>query len=59
VHFVNDDAAAIAEGVDAVIRDLDYRRHLETGARDWFERHLAPGRVVRRMLDHAAWGVYR
>jgi glycosyltransferase involved in cell wall biosynthesis len=53
-HFVDDDPAAIAAGVEQVVSDLAYRRHLEHNARQWYEEQLAPHRVARRLLGASA-----
>jgi hypothetical protein len=51
VHFVSDDTEAMLVAIRQIDRDDDYRRHLERGARDWYERNLAPAALVRRLLD--------
>jgi hypothetical protein len=54
VHFVDDGEEAIADGVASVLADASYRAHLEAGARRWFDDHLAPVRVVDRLVDVAS-----
>ena len=54
VHFVDDREEAIADGVASVLADASYRAHLEAGARRWFDEHLAPVRVVDRLVDVAS-----
>lgn len=51
VHFVADSVDSIREAVELVNRDVEYRTHLERGARSWYERNLTPQRVASRILD--------
>lgn len=49
MHVVND-LDQLGEDLRMVLSDQAYRRHLEVNARAWFERWLAPARVVKRLL---------
>ena len=50
IHFVN----SPEEIYDAVIKintDEDYRKHLEEGARRYYEEWIAPEVVIKRLLE--------
>lgn len=50
IHFVN----TSQELYDAVVKistDDEYRHQLEQGARDYYEKWVAPSRVVKRMVE--------
>src|SRR5213075_1129757 len=51
VHFVQDDQASIADGIARVVGDSAYRGRLERAARRYYLDHLAPERVVARLLS--------
>ena len=51
VHFVADDVTEMRDAVRLITTDAEYRRHLEQGARSWFDDHMTPARVGRRILD--------
>lgn len=53
VHFVDGSSESIGYAVDLLTRDHDYRHHLETGARSYWERWLTPHRVMQTLL-HAS-----
>jgi hypothetical protein len=53
VHYVDDDVAAIRDAVRRIIDDHDYRRHLELGARAWYEANMTPAVVGARLLAAA------
>jgi glycosyltransferase involved in cell wall biosynthesis len=50
LHLVADDEPAMSAAVELLTTDHEYRRHLETGARQWYERHLRPSVVATRLL---------
>lgn len=50
IHIVEDDVDAIRTAVVTINRDVDYRKHLEVGARKWFEEYLAPKVVAARVV---------
>lgn len=52
-HFVGEDRASIADGIERIRRDACYREDLGRAARSYYENHLAPRRVVERILDAA------
>jgi hypothetical protein len=56
VHIVQDDQASIADGVARVLGDSAYRGRLERAARRYYLEHLAPERVVARLLSGAKPG---
>jgi hypothetical protein len=47
-------AESIRDGVTRVCTDHDYRRRLETGARQYYLEHVAPVATVRRALAIAS-----
>lgn len=51
VHFVDDRPEAIQEGVTRLLSDASYRKRLESGARAYYDRYLAPESVVRRLVE--------
>lgn len=53
VHFVEGGKEAIKAAIAQIVGDPDYRRHLEAGARRYYEEHLAPGTVIARLADMA------
>jgi hypothetical protein len=52
-HFVNDEVDSIRAGVELLLGDDAYRSHLERGAQEWYEAHLAPARVAERLVRAA------
>jgi hypothetical protein len=50
LHLVADDDDAMSAAVEQLTTDHEYRRHLETGARQWYERYLRPRAVATRLL---------
>ncbi len=56
VHFVERDADALADAIRVLRSDPEYRRHLERGARDYFERWLAPHVIAARLLGVSGAG---
>jgi len=50
VHFVDDDVESMRAAIVRIDQDDEYRRRLERGSREWFEDHLAPRRVIERLL---------
>lgn len=52
VHVVPDDVDAMAEAIERVATDAEYRTTLERGARAYWDRWLRPDRVARRLLEH-------
>lgn len=53
VHFVGEDETSILDGIERVRRDETYRNALERAARRYYNDHLAPQRVMDRILDAA------
>ncbi|HKY37049.1 MAG TPA: hypothetical protein VJN18_13980 [Polyangiaceae bacterium] len=51
VHLVQDSPEAIGEGVARLLGDAAYRKRLETGARAYYLRYLAPESVVSRLVE--------
>jgi hypothetical protein len=52
-HFVDGGAESIQEAVRLLVRDRDYRAFLESNARDYYLRYLAPERVIARLANAA------
>ena len=52
IHYVPD-ADSLALAVRELMSDKAYRDHLGKGSRDYWEHHLTPELVVRRMVAHA------
>ena len=52
-HFVDDDVDSIRAGVELLLNDESYRSHLERGAGQWYQAHLAPARVAERLVEAA------
>jgi hypothetical protein len=50
VHFVGRDGEGLEDAIQRLRTDLDYRRHLEHGARRYYDQHLAPQVVMRKLL---------
>lgn len=49
-HLVADNADAMREAIRLLLADVDYRRHLEAGARSYYERFVEPGAAIRRLV---------
>jgi hypothetical protein len=56
LHVVDGSEDEIRAALERLRDDRDYRRHLERGARGWFEEHLAPERMWTRLLHLADGG---
>jgi hypothetical protein len=54
VHVVDGTPRSLDEALDCLRSDEAYRLRLETAARAWFERNLAPPVLARRVLDALA-----
>lgn len=50
VHYVDDDEGAMRNAIEKLVGDADYRTRLEIGARRYYLDHLAPERVIRRLV---------
>lgn len=50
VHVVDGSQESIEDALERMRRDDAYRRALQSNARRWYEEHLAPARVARRLL---------
>jgi glycosyltransferase involved in cell wall biosynthesis len=50
LHVVDDDVDAMRDAIALLTTDHEYRRHLEHGARSWYDAHLTPARVVARLF---------
>lgn len=53
VHIAGASEDEIDDAVRLILRDAAYRHRLEVGARDYYQRYLAPQAVVQRLLTHA------
>jgi hypothetical protein len=54
IHYVTCDRAAMEDAIELINSNDNYRRHLEIGSRAWFDAHMAPAVVARRLIDRAA-----
>jgi glycosyltransferase involved in cell wall biosynthesis len=52
VHYVDDDVDVMRDAINTLSADVDYRAHLEHGARQWYERNLAPTVAMQRLFQH-------
>lgn len=52
VHYVDGSPEALREAIALIVKNRDYRRRLERGARGYYLNHLAPQRVIERLLRH-------
>jgi hypothetical protein len=52
VHVVDGSESSINEAAELLLHDLDYRRHLERGAREYYDRWVRPDVMMRRILEH-------
>lgn len=50
-HFVDGSFDAMVAAVQTIRQDAGYRRHLETGARSYWETHLRPDVVISRLTS--------
>lgn len=50
VHVIDGSVASMTEAIDLLRTDHEYRHHLETNARAWYEANLSPGRLAARVL---------
>jgi hypothetical protein len=53
VHYADGSEKAFRDAVEQICNDHDYRERLEKNARAYYEAHLAPPVVMRRLLDAA------
>lgn len=51
VHFVNS-ADEIYNAVKLITTDYDYRNKLEKGARSYYEKYVAPSKVLERLITN-------
>ncbi len=50
LHFVDGSRASMQDALERLRRDDGYRRSLERNARAWYDAHLAPSQLARRIL---------
>ncbi len=50
IHYVDGTRESIAEALEVIRADADYRTYLETNARRWYLEYLEPGALVKRLL---------
>lgn len=50
LHVIDGSPASIDDALGRLRRDHAYRQALETNARLWYDEHLAPAQVARRLL---------
>jgi hypothetical protein len=53
VHYSDGSEKAFRDAIKQICNDHDYRERLERNARAYYEAHLAPPVVMRRLLDAA------
>lgn len=53
IHYVDGSQSAFRNAIEILMRDRDYRLHLERNALKYYETYLAPKRVIERLLGHA------
>jgi hypothetical protein len=53
IHYVAAEMGSMAEAVELIDSDVEYRRHLEHNARRWFDENLTPRMVTSRLLERA------
>jgi hypothetical protein len=51
LHVIDDSPESLDDALARIRGDDDYRHTLETNARAWYERNLAPDRLATRLLD--------
>jgi hypothetical protein len=51
IHFVDGSVESFREAISVICGDDAYRRHLEQGARSYYDRHLIPEKVMLRVLQ--------
>jgi hypothetical protein len=49
-HFVDGSEGSLRQAIECLRDDLRYRKSLEEGARKYWDAHLAPTRVIDRLL---------
>jgi hypothetical protein len=52
-HFVDGSDGSLRHAIEYLRGDLRYRKRLEDGAREYWEAHLTPARVIERLLAFA------
>jgi len=50
-HFVDGSKESILDALEAVLKDRDYRTHLEKNSRQYYEMYLSPNRVIQRLFE--------
>lgn len=51
IHYVEADQDEIKSAIDRISSDHEYRQNLEHNARAYFDEHLRPDRVIKRLVD--------
>jgi glycosyltransferase involved in cell wall biosynthesis len=50
IHYVDGSIDSISAAIQLILRDADYRKHLEENAGAYFRKYLIPKSVVERLL---------
>lgn len=51
IHFVSGQEGDMREAIELLVRDHDYRRHLEKNAYDYYTKHVSPEQSVRYLFE--------
>lgn len=50
IHYVDGSEETIQTAMNTILKDQDYRKYLETNARQYYEDYLSPEKVISRLL---------
>jgi len=53
IHFINESNSEIADAVNLLRHDHNYRRNLETNARAYYNKYLSPTAAITRLFSFA------
>jgi hypothetical protein len=59
VHYVDGTIDSLRDAVMAILKDRNYRMHLERNALQYYETYLQPTKVMERLLNHRNQTVLR
>jgi hypothetical protein len=51
IHYVDGSEDSLHDAINSIIKDRDYRMHLERNAYDYYATFLTPKKVIKRLLD--------
>ena len=52
VHYVDGSEDSFRDAILTILKDHDYRKHLEKNAHDYYETYLSPHRVIERLFAY-------